>query len=148
MAKFELISGEESHVRSLVGRLRISDMFELHRLNGNDAHMEMIDSWKKSDERYLIVYGHPIGVTGVTKGPNHGIPWMLGSCELEDVKKSLVQHGRRLSQKWLEKYGVLCNYVDADNEDSHKFIKGCGYQFLAPIPLGPYKHPFIPFYMR
>ena len=86
------------------------------------------------------------GVSTHLQPEGFGLIWYLGSDKSLKHPKSLVKGGREYVTKWLEKYNVLCNAVDARNKRHIAWLKHIGFKFVKePVNINGYK--FLQFYI-
>ena len=71
-----------------------------------------------------------------------GIPWMLGTHELDRHGRLFMLHGQRCVNELLEHFGRLENYVDARNHKSIRWLRRMGFQIHDPVPYGYAGLPF------
>jgi len=84
------------------------------------------------------------GVSGYNQPKGYGVIWYLGSDESFKHPIALVKGGREYTSKWLEKYDVLFNAVDARNTKHIAWLKHIGFTFIDPIMVNGYE--FLQFY--
>lgn len=99
----------------------------------------------------ILVRGVPAAICGVSKipgVPDIGIPWMLGTG---DVEKAPVAFGK-LCKEWIErkrrKWPLLTNYTDARCTQTHRWLEWLGFALDEPAPFGVEQMPFRRFSMR
>lgn len=65
-----------------------------------------------------------------------GIPWMLGTHDLDSNGRLFMQHGRQCVSVLLGRFSYLENYVDARNLKSIRWLKRMGFAVHDPEPYG------------
>jgi hypothetical protein len=100
-----------------------------------------------SDEPLTVVWGDkPVAMFGVCGENGVGVPWMLATDDLKRIRKSFLRECRSYVQRMHEKYPVLINAVWVKNTVHILWLKWLGFDFDAPIELGPDNEMFIRFY--
>ena len=91
----------------------------------------------------------PIFISGVAASPHgpHGVPWMLGTPEIEDNAVNFLRISRPLLTQMLGQFDCLINRVDARNHTSIRWLQWLGFHIHPAIPYGPFNLPFHPFVM-
>ena len=84
------------------------------------------------------------GVSSYNQPEGFGVIWYLGSDESFKHPIMLVKEGRKQVKKWLEKYKVLYNIVDARNVRHIAWLKHLGFTFVNTVKMNGYN--FIQFY--
>lgn len=78
-----------------------------------------------------------------------GVPWMVGSTELDRHAVALVRRSRPAVATMRDVYHSLANLVDARNIAAIRWLRWCGFTvFEEPIIHGPDRLPFHPFVMQ
>lgn len=83
----------------------------------------------------VSTYGQPEG---------YGVVWYLGSDESFRHPVTLVKGGREYVEKWLEKFNVLYNAVDARNLRHIAWLKHIGFTFTESTDVNGFE--FLQFY--
>lgn len=147
------INGRPEHLFAVQGKLRKLDAQEVEAASGKPADVALSYSWRGSAYRWAIVWqGQIIGLFGLSAPAALGmvgVPWLLGTDGLEEIKVSFIKESRRYLDYMLTLYPILANYVDARNGPAIKFLKAAGFTLADhPKPMGPYHLPFYYFEMR
>ena len=71
------------------------------------------------------------GVSSYQQPKGYGVVWYLGSDESFRHPIALVKGGREYSRKWLEKFNILYNVVDARNVRHIAWLKHIGFTFTG-----------------
>ena len=128
----------------LAPRLRAADKAELRACGHQDFEMVLIESIALSDEAWaFIADGKVHDVMGVVNEGTYGVPWMLGSGEVFNHKKAVLQLPFEYVRNWVEKYGKLLNIVHTENHRSIRWLKYIGFTIEPPLEFnGHFFHPF------
>lgn len=129
-----------------MGKLRSSDYQELKAATGKNPYMELLESWDNSTLKWSIIKNDVvIGVFGVTElleNKNIGIPWLLGSDEMLNIKKFFVKRCAKYIKQMSDRFPTLCNYVDKRNTASIRWLKWSGFEISPAEPFGFEGKPF------
>jgi hypothetical protein len=135
---------------ALYQRLREADRRELELSSGPDVLLTLTRSVDASevcmcaeDEEGIVC------IWGIARTPEGGSVWMLGADSLQKYQRLLVSDTKPWVHQMLPHYGLLGNYVHAENTKSIRWLKMLGFTFLPEIPdYGVGKAPFLPFYLQ
>lgn len=132
-------------------KIRPADRVELLLSNGCDIQETLEYSVRLSDECFvaetpedgvLCLFG-----VGPAQEPAVGIPWMVGTDAMLKHPKGLIQGGRWATERWLEKYPTLVNFVHAANAVSIAWLQHIGFSLGQLVPnYGVGQAPFYQFY--
>lgn len=144
------VYGNPTAVHYVVCRLRSSDAKEAYRATGKVPGCAVLTTWDNSSRKWLIWKdAKPVGLFGVDdSGDGVGIPWMVGTPEIEKIKMFIGKNSARYIEKMKEGFMKLANYVSVDNQLSIAWLKWCGFTIHPPIPYGPFGCLFHPFELR
>lgn len=151
MAKVTLRPIEDHDIDSLACNLRDDDRREITAIYGPDVVNAIRASVRQSDPDFTFAAEYKgeliamIGCGSLGLLGNAGMPWLLGTDEVKRHAKSLCILSRQHLTRWLERYRVLINHVDARNELHITWLKRMGFEFGDPIPVGIFRMPFYPF---
>lgn len=145
-----IVAGRPGHADTIVGNLRAADFDELFAATGMDPDDVLLESWRKSDRRWSIIRRREvIGVFGLiplTLLGKIGVPWLLGTNALDDIKVSIVKQARGVVDYMLSLYPVLANFTDVEHYQSHRLLGYLGFRIdLEPRSHGPFRHQFYYF---
>lgn len=147
-----VVNGQDHHIEAVLGRLRKADFDEVFAATGEDPDLALVNAWKNSLYRWSIVWrGEVIGVFGLTALSlmgETGVPWLLGTDAMAQIKRQFAIQSRTFIHKMLAVYPVLMNFVDARNTLSIKWLKWVGFELQPPKPYGVAGMPFHRFEMR
>lgn len=93
-------------------------------------------------------FGKPVAVFGVAPhdfGNNWGVPWLLGSVDIEDNFLTFGKWSKPFLGKMLRDYEVLQNFVHAENKLAIVWLKWLGFRFSELRPMGRFAEPFYEF---
>lgn len=134
-------------IATMLGHLRYEDHKDCWYAGKMTADDALVMSYRKSAVCYTIVMnGTPaacFGAAPLTMLDIKGVPWLLGT----DAIRKIGLTGARLSRQYikvlLDRFEVLENWVDANNEVSLRWLKFCGFHIQPePEPYGWALHPF------
>ena len=91
--------------------------------------------------------GKPIAVFGVAPHTKQGwgVPWLLGSADIEDNFMTFGRWSKPFLNRMFEKYGVLQNFVHAENKIAIDWLQWLGFNFHGPYLMGRHGEPFFEF---
>jgi hypothetical protein len=138
-----------SEVQELVPRLRQADIDECEALFGEGSVLvTTMHGLRPEGVSFVAVRnGITIAVFGVCPGEKKGIgvPWMVGTDELDQCGRELMEEARNCLKIWHRFYPTLMNVVDARNTKSIRWLKRLGFTVRDPVPMGVGGLPFHPF---
>lgn len=91
-----------------------------------------------------------VGAFGVCQGNDLSPlyrPWLVMAPEGVNYPRQLLYGTQRILSIWLQSYGYLENYVDANHHRAVPWLKRVGFTLLPPEPTGPFGRPFHRFFM-
>lgn len=140
-------------VYSIAKRLRYGDQDELQALHGGLVPpLAVIAASRVSSDICRVggIGGLPLVIHGVAPMPGVpgvGVPWMLGTHEVETraLARLALRHCASEVQEMNELYPLLVNYVDDRNTLSKRWLKWLGFSFISRRPHGIEQRPFIEF---
>ena len=94
-------------------------------------------------DRVVCMYG----VAEISILSNIGIPWLLGTDEIEEHSKYFLRQNRYYMNDIKKKYSYLFNFVDARNTVAIRWLKWLGFKVSEAQPFGPDEMPFHKFEM-
>ena len=119
----------------LAPTLRQADKDEVWASHGLLPLQALQFSFLLSEEANTIISDNEdiIGMFGVTKHGDIGIPWLLMSDDI--YQPSHVRQFVPTSKKWVkqvqERYKILVNYVAQDNDKAIKWLRLLGFTFIS-----------------
>lgn len=151
MATSELVPATEAHARAMAPRMRESDVREVQASCGYAPLQALLDALAVSSwARALLFDGEVAALVGVAPTGHAliGSAWLLGTEAIREHKREFLGLCRPTLEEMLELCPVLCNYVDARNEVSLRWLARLGAVLGAPEPYGAEGLPFVPFLLR
>ena len=151
MAKIALIPAQYDHMERVARLMRPADRDEAWACTLTTPAEAIYASLAASQLTWSgMVENIPIFISGVAASPvgNHGVPWMLGTPEIEDHAVSFLRISRPLLDQMLGRFPCLSNRVDARNRTSIRWLQWLGFHIHPAKPYGPFNLPFHPFVMR
>lgn len=95
--------------------------------------------------------GEPAAAWGVAPASllgETGIPWLLGTDAIERHPAAFLRRCRGLLADMSRDFLVLRNLVDLRNRTSIRWLKWLGFTLEPPVPHGPDRLPFHPFWRQ
>lgn len=107
---------------------------------------DLMESVAQSPVCVAVDYqGHLLCIGGAARKTllsSSGIPWMLGTHDLDSHGRLFMLHGKRCVNALLDHFGRLENYVDARNHRSIRWLRRMGFVLHDPVPYGSAGLPF------
>ena len=125
----------------------IVDREEIYLATGFNCAPVIITSWNMSCKRDILrMEGRAIGILGVVDaGEGKGVPWMVGTKDLDLITKTFINDSRGYLKKSMEGFSSLENMVFINSKKSIKWLKWLGFKFDEPKPYGPFGAMFMKF---
>lgn len=128
----------------LAKTLRKADLEEIAHASGLPPETALRFSLAVSDYAYTVwLEDKIIFMFGV----GDGVPWMMASDLLLQVKREFVKECRRAVDAMLQRYGHLENWVWAGNKVHIYWLQWLGFTILPAQPFGIDGEPFHRFYL-
>jgi hypothetical protein len=116
-------------------RLRAQDMAELMALKV-DPLQGVLTSFEESTWCEVIERnGRPAAIFGVCPSKTDqrlGVPWMVGTQDMERVGSFFVRGCRPMLERTLNTFPALANVTHRDNSVSRRWLTWLGFQFAHP----------------
>jgi hypothetical protein len=77
-----------------------------------------------------------------------GVPWMLGSDDLDRIGNEVGRQSRYYVNEMKKRFNLLENYIDVRQKRSIRWLKWCGFKMDPAKPHGPHGMPFHRFFME
>lgn len=149
MSKMRYREATQADIEALVPRLRQTDIDECEALFGRGTTLDVTLHGLRPDGVAFVAVrdGMTVAVFGLCPGewPGYGVPWMVGTNELDKCGRELMAEARNCLKVWHRFYPTLMNVVDARNTKSIRWLKRLGFTVRNPIPMGVDGLPFHPF---
>lgn len=139
---------EAEEIEPLVRQADRDEITEALGIPMVDALRECATGACKSSK--LVVGGEVVVVFGDTVHSLHGrigVPWMIGTVNIEKHRREFLQACRPEIDEMLTRHSVLINYVDARNVTAIRWLRWLGFEFGPAEPYGPLGMMFQPFRM-
>lgn len=128
----------------VAAKMREADIEELIAARGDEVNplVALRLASLRSDPCYswCTEKGEPIAAYGFAKYPGKpevGVPWLLGTPELNRHACAYLREARRILDEMLEtRFRYLINFVYTKNKSSVKFLKALGFTMHDPEPYG------------
>lgn len=150
--RVEIVPAEASHVQAMAGRFRQADVDELWASSHSTPEECCLGGMAVSPLCWTAFFdGIPVAMFGVAPAVllgGYGLPWMVGTVELDRHAYTIMRHCRGPLGRMLGAFGHLVNFVDARNTKAIRWLKRLGFQFGPAQPHGVEGLPFYRFVMR
>lgn len=150
-SKVEIIEARPEHVAHVAADMRAADVDEIW----SSGHLTPTEALELSLEYSLkcwtvLVDGAPAAMFGVSRSScvNTGVPWLLATNRFRLAKKVFLKLSPGYISTMLGTTPRLFNFVKADNEQSIRWLKWCGFRFGEPFAHGPENEMFRMFWME
>ncbi|WAW10002.1 hypothetical protein NB640_12405 [Oxalobacter vibrioformis] len=122
-------SPTQEHLEKLSVNLRDVDKVELTHSHGGDILLTLQESVESSEVALVAVKdGEPITIFGISRVPEGGVIWMVGTDEMYAHKRLIYLIGKTWSMSMLPHYGYLFNYVHLENRVTLRWLERIGYE--------------------
>ena len=135
-------------IPGIASRVRKADADEFWASTGMTAEQTIVLG-AHTGAHVGMADGVPFCVFGVSQASligSVGIPWMVGTVELDHHAYGFLKHCRPVVDRWADRFDLLVNYVDARNTRAIRWLKWLGFEFGEPEPYGWLGMPFIRFW--
>ena len=129
-----LRDGDKAEVRAM-GHTPFNALMEAFDLP--DAEVFSIIEVENEDDEEAV--GEVIAMFGVSTSPDapeHGVPWMLASPQLETYSKQFLRYCRTWVDRLQERYEVLYNLVHCQNTQGLRWLQWCGFEVQTKTKYG------------
>lgn len=148
---YAIIPATREHIESMAARARKADVDELLAAAGKTPAQAMEDGLRISLEAWVgTADGEPFCMFGLASPAllaGSGVPWMVGTVDLDRHAKVFLRHCRPVVAHWAESFD-LWNYVDARNTRAVRWLRWLGFTIHPSEPHGLQGLPFHRFDMR
>lgn len=96
------------------------------------------------DDKPFCLFG--VGPVSILSG--YGVPWLVGTNQIDQHARSFVKPCREYVQKMKEVFPRMENHVDARNKKVIKWLEMIGFRMNEPKPFGPKRLPFHKFELK
>jgi hypothetical protein len=96
--------------------------------------------------RTVLLDGRVVAIFGVGgKKGEVGIPWMLASELLKEIRKPFLREAKEFLEEMSEGYPLLFNIAWTQNKEHIRWLKWLGFDFGFPEQMGPDGEYFVKF---
>ncbi len=149
--KAEIVTARYEHISHIAANVRESDRQELFDYSLLSPVEALERSYSISKLAWTgLIDGEPVVMFGVVSASllsDTGIPWMIGTTELDKHQITFLKRCKPVVHKMNMCYKRLENYVAAYNIKAIQWLKWLRFEFDEPQPMGLFKKPFIKFHM-
>jgi len=153
--RVQFVPATVDHIEPIAAHARAADVQELRASSGTTMEQALRAGLEVSTKAYTaLLDGEPVAMFGVnpySELSKVGVAWMLGTATLDTARgrRAVVRCAEPVLDHLRDLYPeMLFNAVDARNARAIRFLKWAGFTFLDPVPVGPDKRPFFPFYIQ
>lgn len=146
--RYEVVPFEPWMISTLVSRARKADADEFLAVCGSTPEQVIIRG-SYMGAMAGLADGVPYCVFGVNRAAmisDMGIPWMVGTVDLDRHARYFIKHCRAIVDGWMLEYRMLENHIDARNTKAIRWLKWMGFEFDDPAPYGWLGMPFLRFW--
>ncbi len=152
MIDAQIVPATAAHIEEILARVRQADVEEFLATNGWSPRRVMEFGLKTSTFSCAgLINGRVITIFGVAPGSmigGTGIPWLVGTDDLEKYQRTFLRRCRKVVNAMLTVYPYLENYVDARNHVAKTWLKWLGFELEEAAPYGLHGLPFHRFHME
>ena len=152
MIDAQIVPATAAHIEEILARVRQADVEEFLATNGWGPRRVMEFGLKTSTFSCAgLINGRVITIFGVAPGSmigGTGIPWLVGTDDLEKYQRTFLRRCRKVVNAMLTVYPYLENYVDARNHVAKTWLKWLGFELENAAPYGLHGLPFHRFHME
>lgn len=148
---YQMVTATHDHLCELCPKVRQADIEEFAACDRTveevlkDGLQLSTYTWAGlRDGSVVCVFG--VASPSVLSGK--GVPWMVGSPEIDRCAYAFLQRSRIVIQHMLSLYDHLENYVDVRNTRAIRWLRWLGFEIHPPEPHGPNGMLFHRFEMR
>ena len=147
-----VVDARPEHILIVAEKMRHADVAEIWAAGRNTPRSALRSSLAMSSYCKTIMLGEkPIamfGVTPLSAITGHGVPWMLGTHEIESMPMRFLRGSVSYLKDMARGFSYLENWVDARNKVSINWLRWLGFVIVKPEPYGHLGYPFHRFYME
>ena len=131
----EVIPATTEHAYQLAPVMKQADREEVKAASGFEPLEVLLKSLELSEKAYAILAGNEtIALGGLVRlNEKVGIPWALTSDKIALYPKQFCKITKELIKGFHKNYPLLTNFCDARNITTIRWLKWCGFQFVAEI---------------
>lgn len=137
----EIVPATHEAVDYIANRLREADIAELNASRIDASPYDIVlESVELSDWcNVVLIDGIPSIVFGVCPSAekDSGVPWLLGTDDMDKIKRHLLIGCSSFIEKMLSKYSFLYNIVHCDNAKAIRWLEWLGFhvekEFIGPL---------------
>jgi len=145
----DIVPARGKHCRAIARRMRAADIDECHAMAGLSPLDGLRLSMKRSRAFTALFDGRPevmFGTADLNVLAGIGSVWLLGTDAVERHPQDFLRLCAKWRPKLFERYSVLRNVVDIENNTSIRWLRWLGAEFSATFDLRG--HTFVLFELR
>ena len=143
---YEIVSATQTYAAYLAVNMCQRDIDECWAAGHRTPVQAVIESYRASSNAKVGLYkGRVVCMYGVAEMSilsNVGIPWLLGTDEIEKHSNYFLRQNRYYMKEIKKKYSLLINFVDARNTVAIRWLEWLGFKVFDAQPFGPDDMPF------
>lgn len=137
------------HVKEIAPVIREADKNEVFAASSLDVEKALTQSIDVNGYHYSgFVDGKLICIFGIARIENIGVPYLLGTDEIEKHKRIVAVYSKGFIDKYKREFDYMVNFVDARNELAIKWLKWLGFTIHEAQSFGYLGLPFHKFDME
>ena len=152
MIDAQIVPATQAHIEEIIPRVRQADIDEFLATNGWSPRRVLEYGFNASTFCCAgMINGRVVTIFGVAPGSmigGVGIPWLVGTDDLEKYQRTFLRRCRHVVGVMLEVYPRLENYVDSRNHVAKAWLHWLGFRLDDAAPFGLHNMPFHHFYME
>ena len=144
--EYNIISAVPMYIEGLAVNMCQRDIDECWAASHSSPKEALVRSLAASPNAMAGLYQGRVvcmyGVAEISLLSTVGIPWLLGTDEIEEHSKYFLRHNRYYMREISKRYSYLVNFVDARNTVAIRWLEWLGFRVLPAQPFGPDDMPF------
>lgn len=132
MIKVQVVPATQEHIEQMLPHVRQADLDEFAAINGWDARRVLETGVRTSSFSSAgLVNGRVVTIFGVAPKSilgGYGIPWLVGTDELERNQFAFLRRCRNAVNEMQALYPYLENYVDERNHVAKAWLHWLGFR--------------------
>ena len=147
----DIVDSEEWHIERIAANMRSDDVREIWASHRSLPAKALRSGLRSQRCWTAMIEGKPAVMFGVCDKSiltRTGIPWLLATDELSDIKRQFLTYSKEYIEKSMKGYDLLENHVHVDNKLSIRWLKWIGFSLVKKEPYGIQGELFWHFQMR
>jgi len=149
---YDIRAAQESDLQMLAETLRPEDAHELLAATGSEDHLDNIRRSIEASSEVLVGVGHGeppgciFGIVEVTE--KTALIWAVATPGINKYRVPFMRESLYTLWRWFKERPQLehmVNFVHADNQEHHKWLRWAGAELHPAVPYGVLGEQFHPF---